>query len=340
MIRAIIKMFIKNHWDITDTSVREAYGVLAGVLGILCNLVLFGVKLATGLFIDSIAVISDAFNNLSDLGSSLVAILGAKLSSQPPDKEHPYGHGRLEYIASLVVAFIIFGMGIQILRSSVEKVIAPKAVLFSPLSLGLLFGSILVKIWMYSYNRYIGKAINSGVNKAVARDSLNDAFATGAVIVGTVLGRYVNFPVDGILGLIISLLIIYTGFGIAKDSVNLLLGVPPDPRLVESICSLVLKGKNIKGVHDLIVHDYGPGRVIASIHAEVSHALDIMDIHSEIDEIEQRIEDQLGINIVIHMDPVKETSQKESGDSNMAFEDTGSAPEDTDMASEDTDLVK
>lgn len=299
--------------------------MLSGVLGIACNLILFILKLAVGLFIDSIAVISDAFNNLSDLGSSLVAIFGAKLSSQPPDKEHPYGHGRLEYIASLVVAFIIFGVGLQILRSSVEKIISPKAVLFSPLSLCLLFGSILIKLWMYSYNRYIGRAINSGVNRAVARDSLNDAFATGAVIAGTVLGRYVDFPVDGLLGLIISLIVVYTGFGIAKDSVNLLLGTPPDPQLVESICSLVLKGKNIKGVHDLIVHDYGPGRVIASIHAEVSNALDIMNIHFEIDEIEKRIEDQLGINIVIHMDPVKETPRKAPGN-------TGSAPEDTERA--------
>jgi cation diffusion facilitator family transporter len=325
LIRTIIKKFIKNHRNTTNLHVREAYGVLSGVLGIACNLILFILKLAVGLFIDSIAVISDAFNNLSDLGSSLVAIFGAKLSSQPPDKEHPYGHGRLEYIASLVVAFIIFGVGLQILRSSVEKIISPKAVLFSPLSLCLLFGSILIKLWMYSYNRYIGRAINSGVNRAVARDSLNDAFATGAVIAGTVLGRYVDFPVDGLLGLIISLIVVYTGFGIAKDSVNLLLGTPPDPQLVESICSLVLKGKNIKGVHDLIVHDYGPGRVIASIHAEVSNALDIMNIHFEIDEIEKRIEDQLGINIVIHMDPVKETPRKAPGN-------TGSAPEDTERA--------
>ena len=259
MIRAIIKAFIKNHRDTADASVREAYGVLSGVLGILCNLVLFITKLAVGLFIDSIAVVSDAFNNLSDLGSSLVTVFGAKLSSRPPDKEHPHGHGRFEYVASLAVAFIIFGVGLQILRSSVEKIIAPKAVLFNPLSLGLLVGSILIKVWMYSYNKYIGRVINSGVNRAVARDSLNDALATGAVIAGTVLGRYVDFPVDGLLGLVISLLIMYSGFSIAKDSVNLLLGAPPDPQLVDNICSMVLKGKNVKGVHDLIVHDYGPG---------------------------------------------------------------------------------
>ncbi|HOO12558.1 MAG TPA: cation diffusion facilitator family transporter [Bacillota bacterium] len=332
MIKAIIKAFIKNHRDTADTSVREAYGVLSGVLGILCNLVLFITKLAVGLFIGSIAVVSDAFNNLSDLGSSLVTVFGAKLSSRPPDKEHPHGHGRFEYVASLVVAFIIFGVGLQILRSSVEKIIAPKVVLFSPLSLGLLLGSILIKVWMYSYNKYISRVINSGVNMAVARDSLNDALATGAVIAGTVLGRYVDFPVDGLLGLVISLLIMYSGFGIAKDSVNLLLGAPPDPQLVDNICSMVLKGKNVKGVHDLVIHDYGPGRVTASIHAEVSHTLDIIDIHSEIDEIEQRIEDQLGINIVIHMDPVREKLQKTPGERSGTLEGTGIQPVDTDRA--------
>lgn len=310
MIKPIIKRFIKDYKNTSDTYVREAYGVLAGILGIICNLVLFSVKMAVGLFIDSIAVISDAFNNLSDMGASLVGIFGAKLSNLPPDKEHPHGHGRSEYIASLVVSFIIFAVGLQILRSSVEKIIAPRSVLFSPISIAILFTSISIKLWMFSYNRYISRAINSGVNRAVARDSLNDAVATGAVIAGTVLERYVNFSIDGLLGVAISLMIIYTGFGIAKDSVDLLLGPSPDPELVDSIKSLVLKGKRIKGVHDLVVHDYGPGRVIASIHAEVSDTLDIVDIHSEIDEIERKVENQLGIDIVIHLDPVKEPEGK------------------------------
>ncbi len=310
MIKLIIRKFINDYQNTTDIYVREAYGVLSGVLGIICNLVLFAVKLAVGLFIDSIAVISDAFNNLSDLGSSLVTIFGAKLSNRPPDKEHPYGHGRFEYIASLIVSFVIFAVGLQVMRSSIDKIIAPKAILFSPVSIAILSISISIKIWMFSYNKYIGKTINSSINRATAYDSLNDAIATGAVIAGTILGRHVGFPVDGLLGLFISFLIVYTGFGIAKDSVNLLLGPSPDPELIENICSLILKGKNIKGIHDLKVHDYGPGRVIASIHAEVPDALNIMDIHSEIDEIEQIIENQLGINIVIHMDPVKEPTGK------------------------------
>ncbi len=305
LIKLIIRKFVKDYQNTSDIYVRESYGVLSGVLGIACNLILFAVKLAVGLFIDSIAVISDAFNNLSDLGSSLITIFGAKLSSRPPDKEHPYGHGRFEYVASLVMSFIIFAVGLQVLRSSFDKIIAPEAVLFSPVSMAILLISISIKIWMFFYNKYIARAINSSINRAAARDSLNDAAATGAVIAGTVLGRYVSFPVDGLLGLIISLLIIYSGFGIAKDSVNLLLGPSPDPQLINDINSLVLKGKNIKGVHDLIIHDYGPGRVIASIHAEVSEDLSITDIHSEIDEIEQKIQNQFGINMVIHMDPVK-----------------------------------
>lgn len=313
MIRLIIGKFIKNCRDTADPAVREAYGVLSGVLGILCNLVLFLTKLAVGLFMGSIAVISDAFNNLSDLGSSLVAIFGAKLSSRPPDKEHPHGHGRFEYVASLVVSFIIFGVGLQLLRTAVEKIITPSTVVISLPAMAILFLSIITKLWMYSYNRYIGKTINSGVNRAVARDSLNDAYATGAVIAGTMLSPYVDFPVDGLLGLAISLLIIYTGFGIARDSVNLLLGSSPDPQLVEDIRAFVLKGKNVMGVHDLVVHDYGPGRVTASIHVEVSHDLDIVDIHSEIDAIEQKIKNQLGIDLVIHLDPVSQGDGESGG---------------------------
>ncbi len=307
MIRLIIRQCIRNYRDTADPAVREAYGLLSGLLGIACNLVLFIAKLAVGLFMGSIAVISDAFNNLSDLGSSLVAIFGAKLSSRPPDEDHPHGHGRFEYVASLAVSFIIFGAGLQLLRAAVEKIITPQAIVFSMPALAVLLVSMIIKLWMYSYNRYIGKTINSGVNRAVARDSLNDVFATGAVIAGTMLSRYVDWPVDGLLGLAISLLIIYTGFGIARDSVNLLLGCSPDPQLVEEIRAFVLKGKNILGVHDLVVHDYGPGRVTASIHAEVSDDLDIVDIHAEIDAIEQQIKNQLGIDMVIHLDPVSES---------------------------------
>lgn len=305
LIRYIIRRFIKNYRNVNDENVRESYGVLSGVLGISCNLLLFLIKLLAGLYINSIAVISDAFNNFSDFGSSLITILGAKFSNRPPDRGHPHGHGRYEYIASLVVSFMIIMVGLQMIRSSFSKIINPEDVYLNTFSIIILLVSILIKLWMFYYNKYISTVINSSVNKAAAYDSFSDAIATGAVVIATISGRYVSFPVDGLIGLAISLLIIYTGFKIAKESINLLLGSSPDPELIDKINALVLKGKNIKGTHDLIIHDYGPGKIIASIHAEVSDNVNIVDIHSEIDNIEKEIKKELGVNIVIHMDPVE-----------------------------------
>lgn len=305
LIRLIIKRFIKDSENVKDKDVRESYGVLAGVLGIICNLLLFTIKLILGFFINSIAVISDAFNNLSDLGTSVIAIFGAKLSNRPPDKEHPHGHGRYEYIASLVVSFVIFAVGLKLLSTSFNKIVNPHKVLFNMITILTLSVSVLIKVWMFSYNRYIGKIINSSVNRAAASDSINDVYATSVVIIGTAIGSFVAFPVDGVMGLIISGLIMYTGFNAAKDSVNLLLGALPDSGVIEKINELVLSGRNIKGAHDLKVHDYGPGRITASIHAEVSDKVNIVEIHSEIDEIELKVKEELGIDIVIHMDPVQ-----------------------------------
>lgn len=304
LIKILIRKFIKNYSNVNDKSVRESYGVLAGVVGIISNLFLFLFKLAAGIFINSIAVISDAFNNLTDLGSSLVSIIGAKLSNIPPDNEHPHGHGRFEYISTLVVSFIIFSVGLQLLRSSFDKIINPEEVLFSLMSIIILIISVGVKLWMFSYNKYIGKTINSSIIKATASDSLNDAIATSAVIATTIIGNYISFPIDGIVGVIISILILYTGFSIAKETVNLLLGSSPDPVLIEIINSMVMQGEHVVGTHDLKVHDYGPGRVIASIHAEVPDNISIVEIHCIIDELEKNIADELGINIVIHMDPI------------------------------------
>ena len=305
MIKFIIKRFIKNYQDIDDINVREDYTVLSGILGIINNLILFFVKLIIGLVINSIAVISDAFNNLSDMGTSIVTIFGAKLSNRPPDREHPYGHGRFEYIASLVVSFIIFAVGLQLLRSSFNKVINPQKVMFSWTSIIILLASISIKLWMFSYNKYIGKQIDSSINRAIAYDSLNDVLSTSAVVVGTIIGNYVIFPIDGFLGIVISIIIIYSAFTIAKDSVHLILGPAPDPKTIEDINFIVLAGNGIKGTHDLIVHDYGPGRISASIHAEVSDNVNIVEIHNEIDKIGKEIKSKLGISIVIHMDPIE-----------------------------------
>lgn len=304
MIQIVIRKFIKNYENVNDKLVRESYGVLAGVLGIICNMSLFILKLLIGLSINSIAVVTDAFNNFTDLGSSLISIIGAKLSNRPPDTEHPFGHGRFEYIGSMIISFIIFSVGLELLKSAFDKIVKPQEVLLSPLSIAILILSVMVKLWMFSYNNYIGKAINSSINKATAYDSLSDVIATSAVIVTTIIGNYTDFPIDGIAGVIISLLILYTGFSTAKDTINLILGSSPDPKLVDAINKIVCNGEYIIGAHDLNIHDYGPGKIVASIHAEVQDNVNLVEVHSVIDELEKKITDELGVNIVIHMDPI------------------------------------
>lgn len=305
MIKLIVKRFIKNSENVSDKKVRESYGVLGGALGIICNTLLFALKLCAGTIMNSIAIISDAFNNLSDMGSSLVTIIGTKLSGKRPDKEHPFGHGRLEYISSLIVSFIILLMGVELLKSSVVKIFKPEELNFSLPIIVILSLSVLVKVWLYFSGRYMGEKINSSTLKAAARDSLNDVIATSAVILTTVIGQFVNFPaLDGIVGTIVALLIMKTGFDIARDTVGILLGTPASKELVNEICSKVLSGEGITGVHDLIVHDYGPGRVMASIHAEVPDDSDIVAVHEVIDAVEKKIEAEMGIHMVIHMDPV------------------------------------
>ena len=305
MIKLIVKRFIKNSENVSDKKVRESYGVLGGALGIICNTLLFALKLCAGTIMNSIAIISDAFNNLSDMGSSLVTIIGTKLSGKRPDKEHPFGHGRLEYISSLIVSFIILLMGVELLKSSVVKIFKPEELNFSLPIIVILSLSVLVKVWLYFSGRYMGEKINSSTLKAAARDSLNDVIATSAVILTTVIGQFVNFPaLDGIVGTIVALLIMKTGFDIARDTVGILLGTPASKELVNEICSKVLSGESITGVHDLIVHDYGPGRVMASIHAEVPDDSDIVAVHEVIDAVEKKIEAEMGIHMVIHMDPV------------------------------------
>lgn len=306
MIKLLIKKTIKDYDNVTDNKVRERYSVLAGVLGILCNIFLFALKLIIGWSVNSIAIISDSFNNLSDTGSSAVTVIGAKMSNKSADREHPYGHGRIEYVSSLIVSFIIIIVGIEVLQSSLDKIFNPSPVSISPVMLVILILSVLVKVWMFSYNRYMGSKINSGVLKATASDSLNDVFATSAVILSSFIGQYfTNVPVDGIIGVLVSLLIIKAGYGIASQTVNTLLGSAPDRELVEKLQSEILSAEGIVGVHDLLVHDYGPGRVIASVHAEVPDDADIVTIHEVIDQVEKRVGKDMGIELVIHMDPVK-----------------------------------
>lgn len=304
MIKFLIKRFIKNYDQTNDTAVRKAYGTFGGVLGILCNLLLFAVKFGVGYAIHSIAVISDAFNNLSDTASSVVGIFGARLSGKIADKEHPFGHGRAEYISSLIVSFLIILVGFELLRDAAEKILHPEKVLLSGGMLILLLFSVAIKLWMYSYNRYMGRLIHAPILIAASKDSLSDVIATSAVILSTIVGQFTAFPVDGIVGIVVSVLVMYTGYGVAKDTIDKLMGHSAGEDLVKDITDRILAGDNVLGMHDLMIHDYGPGHIIASAHAEVPDYLSLTEVHTVIDRIEHNILQELGVDIVIHMDPV------------------------------------
>lgn len=308
MIKYIIKRFIKE--DINTNDGREKLIGLSGVIGIICNALIVSFKLVLGLMVNSIAIISDAFNNLSDIGSSLVSIVTAKLSNLPPDEEHPHGHGRYEYIGSLVVAFIIGVVGIELLKQSYNKILNPSPVLFSLWVFVILSVNILIKLWMYSYNMYIYKAINSKINKATAYDSLSDIIGTSIIMVAMVIGLYTDLPIDGFMGIMIAGLIIYTGFNIAKETVSMLIGSVPDLNVKHQIQTIVNGGDYVIESHDLKIHDYGPGRVSASIHVEVPDFVNIVDAHTSIDQLEKKIKDETNVEITIHIDPISTNKEK------------------------------
>lgn len=304
MIKFIIKQRIP-HWQNTQAFlVREQYISLSGYIGVLCNVMLFAVKLTIGLFINSIAVISDAFNNMTDISSSVISIVSAKLSNKPPDGTHPHGHGRFEYIGSLVVAAIIFVVGFQLLGQSYQRLRNPEIVRYNHWVVLILVLSILVKLWMFSYNRYIANTINSSINRAAAFDSLSDTAATSMVVISMIMGLYTRFPVDGAMGLVIALLIMYSGFDVARDTANMLVGKAPEDQVVEKIYDIVSAGENIIMAHDLEIHEYGPGRVVGSIHAEMPDTTNIVDAHTSIDRLEKKVKQDMGIDLVVHIDPV------------------------------------
>lgn len=309
MIKLLVKTFVKNYENTEDKKVRESYSVLGGVLGGICNLFLFAVKLFIGMAMKSIAIMSDAFNNLSDMGSCCVAVIGAKLSNRRPDREHPYGHGRIEYISSLIVAFLIMLVGFELFRSSFEKILHPEPIEFSLPMMVILALSLFVKLWMYLAYTYIGKKIDSSVMRATARDSINDVISTSAVIIATAIGHFLPFSIDGYIGVIVAVYIMYGGFGLTKETIGLLLGTTPSPELIRQLTDEIVKNDEICGIHDLIVHDYGPGRKFASVHAEVPESSDIVHAHEVIDEIEREVTEKLGIMLVIHMDPVADKDE-------------------------------
>ena len=304
MITLLSHIFIKDQ-DISDPKTRTAYGSLCCVTGIFFNILLFALKYFAGSLSGSIAITADAFNNLSDAGSSVITLAGIKLAGKKPDPEHPFGHGRLEYLSGLAVSVIIIIVGVELFRSSAEKILHPVSIDTSPYAMTVLAVSILVKGYMFFYNRKIGRKINSAGMKATAVDSLGDAAATLLVLISTVVACFTDVQIDGWCGVLVSLFIVYTGINSAKDTVRPLLGSVPDREFVEKIEKIVMSYEKITGIHDLLVHDYGPGRVIVSLHAEVSGDDSIYELHNVIDTAEHKLASELGCIAVIHMDPVE-----------------------------------
>ena len=304
MTQLLIKLFIPDYKNTTDKFVRERYGTLSGALGIICNIVLFAVKLIIGTLMGSIAITSDAFNNLSDMGTSVMSVISAKMSNRRPDADHPFGHGRFEYISSLIISFLIMLVGFELFKSSLAKIFAPEPIVMRPVLIAILALSIIVKFWMFLYNRKMGSMIDSKVLKAAASDSLNDVFATSAVVISSLVGYYLNLNIDGYIGCVVSVLIVVVGLKLAIDTVNVLLGSAPSGEMVSQIEALLTKSSFVLGIHDLIIHDYGPGRLFASVHAEVSDKENVVVIHEEMDALEQEAMREFGVELVIHMDPI------------------------------------
>lgn len=310
LTKFLISRFIKDYHNVQDEKVRESYGYLGGFVGIILNILLSTVKLIIGLFIHSIAVIADAFNNLSDVASSVITILGFKLASKPADKDHPFGHGRIEYISGLIVSFMVILVGIQFVKASFQRIRNPQKVTFDLLSSFIILLSILMKIWLSRFNNYLGKAVDSKALQASSFDALSDVFTSSTVLFSIVLSKWVSFPIDGYIGIVVSLFILYSGISLIKDTLNPLLGEAPDPRFVKKIGDSIMKYEYITGVHDIIVHNYGPGRCMVSVHAEVPCDISVVKIHEIIDKAEKEISKELNIFLVIHMDPINTDSEE------------------------------
>lgn len=303
MSELLLRLFVpKGSPD--DPVVRTRCGLLSGITGIILNIILVAGKLTVGIIAGSVAIIADAINNFSDAASSVITLAGFKLAGQKPDKEHPFGHGRIEYVAGLIVSVLIIFMGFELAWSSIEKIITPEAAKFSYAAMGVLIAAILVKFWLFYFNRKIAKRINSPSIAATASDSISDVIATGVVLAALIAGQYTTFPIDGVAGVIVAIFIFKAGWGAVKTTQAPLLGRPMSKELADAIDKLALEHENILGIHDLIYHDYGPGRAIVSFHAEVPADGNLMETHEMIDHVEREIREKFGIEAVIHMDPI------------------------------------
>jgi len=304
MIRFLARLLIKNPTDYANPDVRKAYGILCGAVGIALNVILFAGKYIIGLMTKSIAITADAINNLTDAGSSVITLVGFKLAGKKQDAEHPFGHGRIEYLAGLLVSLIIMLMGVELARDAAAQILHPEEVTFSAASIAVMALSICVKLYMMFYNRGVAKKINSVAMEATASDSMSDVISTSAVLASVLVAKFTGLAIDGWTGAAVALMILWTGFKAMRDTLSPLLGSAPDPELIESIHRIVHEYPEIKGMHDLIVHDYGPGRRMISLHAEVPADGNILELHDIIDNLEVRLKDGLNCHAVIHMDPI------------------------------------
>ena len=300
----LIKKFIINYQNIEEEKTRNAYVYLASIVGILCNLILSIIKISVGFISGSVSITADGFNNLSDMASSIITMVGIKLANRPADKEHPFGHGRMEYLSALVVAFMVMLVGVQFVKTSFERILNPVAVSFEIIPFILLLISLLIKLWLSRFNKFMGLKINSTALKAASVDALGDVFTSSCVLISFLAAKFTALPIDGYVGLIVSAAILYAGYSLIKDTISPLLGEAPDEELVKKIKQGVLSYDNIIGVHDLIIHNYGVGKCMASIHAEIPSNIDLVTIHEIIDSAEREISQKLNIYLVIHMDPM------------------------------------
>lgn len=304
MIDLLVNWFIKDKENIHDAKVRQSYGRLSGLVGIFCNVILFALKLFSGLMTGAVSIMADAFNNLSDAASSVVTLIGFYMAGKPEDLDHPYGHGRIEYLSGLFVSAAILLTGVELMKSSVDKILHPEALSFSVSSVVILVISILLKLWMSRFNYKVGRRIDSEAMKATGADSLSDCVSTSAVLLGVVIAMLTGRNFDGWFGAVVALFVCFAGFSAAKDTIQPLLGQAPDPELVKQIRERVMQEDKILGVHDLIIHDYGPGRRIISLHAEISYKEDILEAHDMIDNVERNLMEEFQCDATIHMDPV------------------------------------
>lgn len=320
MTSLFIRLFVKNNTDTKSETVRANYGHLGSMVGICANILLSVIKISVGLITSSLSIVADGFNNLSDMGSSVVTMIGFKLAGKPADRDHPFGHGRMEYISAFVISFLILLVGFELLKNSISALVGGKAAPdYSYISIAALIISIVIKLWMFFFNRKIGKIIDSSALIATARDSLNDCVATGAILIAAIITKFVSLPfnLDAVMSIAVALFIIWSGFSSAKGTLDEILGGPPSKQLIKNISDMILSFEEFKGIHDLIVHNYGPGRQFASVHVEVPQNIDIVACHEKIDLCEKLVFEKLGVNLVIHMDPidtddetVKATKQK------------------------------